>query len=378
MNDFNASTGYIVLYRSLLEHPLFQQHPPEYLKIFLYCLLKASYKPRKWWDGKTEHQIPIGGFIGSINTISSVCGVSRGQAERAIGVFKVCEMIEVRPGHSNSLYVLQNFERYQFSDKSTETQTGHKQDASETPAGQQRDASETPARSNNKVTNNKGTRNKEENTCAAVPRGWKGEAFERFWQVVWMKKSRGHAEKAWKAKITSPEMAEVVIAAAAAQADGIRAEAELAGRTMVHPSTWLNGERWMDEVPQTAALTISDQVKRLGEEHPNARAFANVFWVAGVRMSPAEIKQAYLGEFGVRGFLSYSEEEQLLILAAAQERATLHNAQTMGTMLGFMKRQEWERVGPGRLIPEPRKRSSAEIGQEQAAAAFIAEMEGQE
>ena len=130
------------MYRSTLDHALFAQHPAEYLKVWLYLLLRAAAKPRTWWNGQSEIAIPAGGFVGSINTISERCGVSRGQVERALRTFAKCGMIETQVGHKHTLYVIVNFGSYQTGETQEVSGPRRKQDASETQAGCKRDANE--------------------------------------------------------------------------------------------------------------------------------------------------------------------------------------------------------------------------------------------
>ena len=157
LNTDNPREGYIKLFRSILKHPLFEDHPPEYLKIWIYLLCKATRKPRRWWDGSGEVLIPIGGLVSSLNKIAAACCVSRGQVERALQVFTQCQMIETptgtKPGqpsrHNGSLHVVVNFATYQAYAGETETPTetlgghqpGRQQDASQTPVGRQQDIS---------------------------------------------------------------------------------------------------------------------------------------------------------------------------------------------------------------------------------------------
>lgn len=80
--------------------------------------------------------------------------------------------------------------------------------------------------------------------------------FLEFWQVVWAKIGRGAALKAWNRKATSPEKARAIIAAAIAQGPKLVQDAASQGRAVLHPATWLNQDRYDDEVapePPTSA-----------------------------------------------------------------------------------------------------------------------------
>jgi hypothetical protein len=65
--------------------------------------------------------------------------------------------------------------------------------------------------------------------------------FEEFWQRYPRKVSKGHARRAFEAAVKRVA-AEVIIAALD------RAVFNPDPRYIPHPATWLNGERWRDEV----------------------------------------------------------------------------------------------------------------------------------
>ena len=73
----------------------------------------------------------------------------------------------------------------------------------------------------------------------------RGESFDAFWLVSPRKVGKGAARKAFaKALLKAP--AEVIIAAMKKFAEAARATGR-ERKTIPHPSTWLNQERWDDE-----------------------------------------------------------------------------------------------------------------------------------
>jgi hypothetical protein len=68
--------------------------------------------------------------------------------------------------------------------------------------------------------------------------------FAEFWAVYPKKVGKGQAVTAWK-KAAKKEAAEVIIAAASVYAASVKGKDQ---QFTANPSTWLNGERWSDEV----------------------------------------------------------------------------------------------------------------------------------
>lgn len=67
--------------------------------------------------------------------------------------------------------------------------------------------------------------------------------FDEFWTVYPLRKSKGQARTAW-AKAVKKEQPEAIIAAAARYRD----DPSRKPNYTAHAATWLNGERWLDEV----------------------------------------------------------------------------------------------------------------------------------
>jgi len=72
-----------------------------------------------------------------------------------------------------------------------------------------------------------------------------GDAFDRFWSVVHHKVGKGHARKAFQRAVKGGTPAEVIIAAMTEFAQ--TPDASPRDRTPIHPTTWINAERWDDD-----------------------------------------------------------------------------------------------------------------------------------
>ncbi|MBV8633990.1 MAG: helix-turn-helix domain-containing protein [Burkholderiaceae bacterium] len=81
--------------------------------------------------------------------------------------------------------------------------------------------------------------------------------FEAFWTAYPKKKSRGDAEKAWKALKADAELAGLIVQAVqrAKESDDWRKEG---GRYVPYPATWLRAKGWMDEAA-TADIPLWDR-----------------------------------------------------------------------------------------------------------------------
>lgn len=77
----------------------------------------------------------------------------------------------------------------------------------------------------------------------ATQRKW----FDEFWENVWAKIGVGAARKAYGKNVRDERTAADVLAATKRYAEFLRANKD--PQYWPHPSTWLNGEHWLDELP---------------------------------------------------------------------------------------------------------------------------------
>lgn len=267
MSKDQSRVGFVALYRRLLDHPLWTQFPAEWLKAWLYLLLRANHKPLAWWDGTREIQIPTGGLVTSIEKLATGSRISRGQARGSLDYFEKAGMVTRQASNRHSIITITNWPLYQFScvdDDIPYEAERSKQTTDQQHAGRQ--AHGTPG--DNSTTNKQLTR---ENSCSpsgeplhdllSPPFGaldeqppvehskptWgtpeKQRAFEEFWWVWPRKIAKAAAEKVFCRQASSRETADKIIDAVRVQLPHLTADLKYCP----YPATWLNQKRYEDD-----------------------------------------------------------------------------------------------------------------------------------
>lgn len=89
------------------------------------------------------------------------------------------------------------------------------------------------------------------------------EGFEKFWKLYPRKVKKATAEAAWKKLDPTPEVFTSIMTALARQASSID-WLKSNGQFIPHPTTWLNGKRWEDEVvPATASQSRHNNLDQI-------------------------------------------------------------------------------------------------------------------
>ena len=90
----------------------------------------------------------------------------------------------------------------------------------------------------------------DKNTKSSSPAA--DDLFPKFWTLYPNKKGKAAAEKAWK-KLKVTDDLFTLIAQGLAKQCASQAWLKDKGQFIPHPSTWLNGKRWEDEIPDVAS-----------------------------------------------------------------------------------------------------------------------------
>ncbi len=117
--------GWIRLYRSLLEHPLWLAGSPEQKTVMITLLLLANHREKQWlWQGRPYACKP-GQMITSLASIAERCGkgVSRQNVRTALKKLEAFGFLTHHPTHELSLITIRKWDTYQNDKSDGHTQT---------------------------------------------------------------------------------------------------------------------------------------------------------------------------------------------------------------------------------------------------------------
>ncbi len=112
------TTGYVKIYRSLLDKGYFSQS--EYVHLWVYLIMKASYCDREFLFNNVIHALKAGQLITGRRKISKDTGIQESKVERILKCFKTEQQIEQQTNKKFRIITICNWEEYQQSEQQNE------------------------------------------------------------------------------------------------------------------------------------------------------------------------------------------------------------------------------------------------------------------
>ncbi len=229
-----VSMTWIKLHRDILDSDVFASQ--KLLKIWIWCLCKANFKdrtvPLKVGKGETLVKIKRGQFLfGRFKAEEDLC-IDGSTIYKAMKKLEEMNNISIQSNNQYSIVTICNYSYYQ------------KNDIEEVAADEQVSSSQVTAEGQPSNTPKKVKKEGE---------GKEGKSiytsdFLVFWSAYPKKIGKGSAYKAWKKIKSTKELLTEMLSAIKKQINSNDWKKEN-GQYIPHPSTWLNTNRWEDELP---------------------------------------------------------------------------------------------------------------------------------
>ncbi len=217
----NENNGWISLHRKIIEWEWFDDHNT--FRLFIFLLLTANHKDKKW-RGIT---IKRGQKLTGIFSLSKQTGLSVRQVRTSLDKLKLTGELTSKTTNKYSILTLLNYDEYQTIDKQVDKRV-----------------------TNERQTNDKQTTtNNNDNNVIKKKKINKKEKFENkfliFWDLYPRKISKTKAYTSWL-KLSEEEKDKCILVIP----DHTQQEQWLEndGKFIPHPTTWLNGGRWEDDI----------------------------------------------------------------------------------------------------------------------------------
>ena len=230
----NNNAGNFSVSRSIWTSDLFAREPFTEREAWIWMISSAVWRDKTTRVGHYIIELERGQLCYSIRFLAKAWGWSKSRVDRYLKRLetmnatcsKIGTPIGTGAGTPPMVITICNYNEYQL----TPEKAGHTPGQS---TGQKRDRSGT-----NKNTVN--TVNTDRDTEVSLPH------FDRFWNLYPRKVGKGQAQAAWKAAAKKVDPQLII--------EGLQIHmpdlTDKPPQFIPHPATWLNGERWADQLEQ--------------------------------------------------------------------------------------------------------------------------------
>lgn len=214
--------GWICVHRQLLEWEWFSDHNT--FRLFVYFMLKANHKDKKW----KGILIKRGQHLTSLDAICSGSGLTKSQVRTSIKKLKSTHEIAHESSKQHTVITVINYNLYQSSDTQVSTQVAHESHTSDTQV--------TP-------NNNDNNENNVDNSNTSL----KNDGFEHWWKLYPKKVGKKKAETRFKSLTKNMNEESFMGFIDLISLDTKKRFEGKEQQFILHPTTYLNEERWNDE-----------------------------------------------------------------------------------------------------------------------------------
>lgn len=260
------NTGFIALHRKLLDSPIWQVTTVEQKVILITLLLMANHSEKKWyWQGE-EFICQPGQFITSLPNIVKACGngLTVQNVRTALKKFENMNFLTDQSTKTGRLITIVNWQVYQGKREVDNRQPNSQlTDGQQTP-NRQPNSQLTSNNNDNNITminndNNNNNAHAREQTQNGLEVNEKEKGFERFWELYPSKRKKPVARIAWMNMRVHSEEQYALINVAVERYKKTNQWQEENGRYIPDPDTFLQDERWTDEIKLSEAVQAADR-----------------------------------------------------------------------------------------------------------------------
>lgn len=239
-------SGYFKLYRELLNKPIWLNSSNEQRVILITLLAMANWKKTEWDYYGEKIKLNPGQFIASAPAIKERCNSSEitiMKIRTALERFEKLDFLTVsltgKSTKSGKLITIVNWRLYQSNEEEDNRQNN---------------------RQNNKeITDRQPTDNRHIKEEGKEYKELKEKGFERFWELYPSKRKKPVARIAWMNMRVHSEEQYALINAAVERYKKTNQWQEENGRYIPDPDTFLQDERWTDEIKLSEAVQAADR-----------------------------------------------------------------------------------------------------------------------
>lgn len=285
-HDLKKSNGFAPVYRSLSDHPLWLGEPFTRGQAWVDLLMLVNYKDSRIMIDGAMVDVKKGQHVTSVAKLAERWGWSRTKVMSYFELLKAEQMMDWKSDNKKTVITLTNYDFWNSDDleeNANQQVNGTVVDIRKTSERHQKDTNNKDNKDNNDKKDKKisivhsqtslltdlekQVEEEEKKRAAAEKRKQEKkqeekeqeEKFARFWEVYPRRAGKKTAVQSWRKIKPDDILFEQILNAVEQQKKTIWKDKEL--QFVPHPSTWLNQERWTDQVTVSKPRTSGKQLR---------------------------------------------------------------------------------------------------------------------
>lgn len=121
--------SYVKLFRKILKSPIWENEKA--LKVWIWCLIKATHIERMQLVGQQELQLKKGQFVFGRKKASQELQMTESMVYRYMKVLEKLQMLNIKPNNKFSIVSIEKWEDYQIEELKTNSKLNNKRTTSE-------------------------------------------------------------------------------------------------------------------------------------------------------------------------------------------------------------------------------------------------------
>lgn len=124
-----TNKGWVKIHKNLLDSPVWKYSihagQPHLISLWLYILLSVNWEPKKWYDGKSEIEIPAGSWVTSQKQLSEGLSLSRTSIRTCLKHLENMQMITTRVTNKWTQIYVVKWSKFQSKEVPANQQDNH-------------------------------------------------------------------------------------------------------------------------------------------------------------------------------------------------------------------------------------------------------------
>lgn len=289
------SRGWIKLHRKILDSAVWEQLSPEHIRVFITILLSVNAESKTWiWQGE-KYTCHPGELITSVRKLSEMALVTERNVRTSLKKLEILEVLEVKTTQKATHLKVNNWQDYQ----STPDTRSDKQVTNKCQTSDKQVTTTKEIRTKNKELRKNIQKKTTSKSSPIFSESDPENIFQEFWDSYPRKEGKTQATKAFNKQYRATSPDKILSSLKAQKLIWERLGTEI--RYIPHASTWLNQQRFLDQLEPPPDNPVKPHEEEPFKRKPYTERLKLYRYITTIIGTCDDVLDKEKGEWEVRG-----------------------------------------------------------------------------